>query len=334
MNTTLLGIDVGSKELVTARRGKDQAPLLKTFANTPAGRQKLVALLKESTAPGGTIRVCLEATGAYSLEVALLLAGVDGCQVMVSNPITIKSFLRARGLRAKTDRIDAIGILTFLETMEFRPWTPPKAAYLQLQATARRIYQINAEKCREENRLEALEVSGIQAKALTGDIRRSIAGFERRILALEKAAMEIIKSDPELERCFELMISIKGIAKRSAIRLLGELALLPKDMKAPQWVAQAGLDPRVRQSGSSLDGHRYISKAGNRYIRAALFMPAMVAIQKEPAATAFYSFLVEKRGKKKMIAITAVMRKLLTSLHGMLKSNTPFNPDKFRNPTT
>lgn len=178
---------------------------------------------------------------------------------------------------------------------------------------------------REDNRREALGVSGIGAKALTADIRRSIAGFERRILALEKAAMEIINTDPELLRCFDLMISIKGIAKRSAIRLLGELALLPKDMKAPQWVAQAGLDPRVRQSGSSLDGHRYI--------RAALFMPAMVAIQKEPAATAFYSLLVEKRGKKKMIAITAVMRKLLVSLHGMLKSNTPFNPDKFMNPS-
>lgn len=334
MKTTLLAIDVGSKELVTARRGQDQTPLLKTFPNTSTGRHKLVALLQQSTPPDGAIRVCLEATGAYSLEIALLLASVPGCQVMVSNPITIKSFLRARGLRAKTDRIDACGILAFLETMEFRPWTPPQAAYLQLQATARRIYQLNAEKCREENRLEALAVSGIQAKALSGDIRRSIAGFERRILALEKAAMELIARDPELHRCFELMISIKGIAKRSAIRLLGELALLPKDMKAPQWVAQAGLDPRVRQSGTSLDGHRYISKAGNRYIRAALFMPAMVAIQKEPAAAAFYSLLVEKRGKKKMIAITAVMRKLLTSLHGMLKSNTPFNPDKFRNPTT
>jgi len=331
MNTTLLGIDVGSKELVTARRGSDHSPLLKTFPNTPGGRRQLLESLRSSKDPDRAIRVCLEATGSYSLEIALLLAAVPGCEVMVSNPITIKSFLRARGLRAKTDRIDAFGILAFLETMEFRPWTPPKASHLQLQATARRIYQLNAEKCREENRLEALGVSGIQAKVLTADIRRSIAGFERRILALEKAAMDLINNESELLRCFTLMISIKGIAKRSAIRLLGELALLPKDMKAPQWVAQAGLDPRVRQSGSSLDGHRYISKAGNRYIRAALFMPAMVAIQKEPAAAAFYALLVEKRGKKKMIAITAVMRKLLVSLHGMLKTNTPFNPQKFMN---
>jgi transposase len=165
MKTTLLGIDVGSKELVTARRGSDRSPLLKTFPNTPAGRRQLLESLPSPKDPDRKIRVCLEATGSYSLEIALLLASVPGCEVMVSNPITIKSFLRARGLRAKTDRIDAAGILAFLETMEFRPWTPPKASHLQLQATARRIYQLNAEKTREENRLEALAVSGITSAA-------------------------------------------------------------------------------------------------------------------------------------------------------------------------
>ena len=114
----------------------------------------------------------------------------------------------------------------------------------------------------------------------------------------------------------------------SALRLLAELCVLPADMTPRQWVAHAGLDPRHFESGSSVRAPTRISKVGNRHLRAALFMPAMVAARYEPRVRAYYEKLIE-RGKKPLQAIVAVMRKLLHAIHGMLEHDQDFNGEKF-----
>ncbi|WP_288067502.1 IS110 family transposase, partial [Herbaspirillum sp.] len=78
-----------------------------------------------------------------------------------------------------------------------------------------------------------------------------------------------------------------GIAAASAIQLLGKLLVLPDDMSAKQWVAMAGLDPRTHQSGSSVNKKPRRSKAGNRYLRIALFMPALSAARHDPNVRAY-----------------------------------------------
>ena len=103
---------------------------------------------------------------------------------------------------------------------------------------------------------------------------------------------------------------------------------LPNDMKAKQWVAYAGLDPKPKESGSSINAPRRISKAGNRYLRNALFFPALVAIQRYPNVNAFYLKLTQA-GKRPKQAIVAVMRKLLLAIWGMFKSETSWDGNKF-----
>jgi transposase len=100
-------------------------------------------------------------------------------------------------------------------------------------------------------------------------------------------------------------------------------------MTARQWVAHAGLDPRHHQSGTSIHKPARISLAGNRYLRAALFMPALVATQHDPHIPAFYQKLVDRGKTNKMQAIVAVMRKLLHALHGMLRTDSDFVGEKF-----
>jgi transposase len=78
-----------------------------------------------------------------------------------------------------------------------------------------------------------------------------------------------------------LPTSASGIGPPSAIKLIGELMVLPADMQAAQWVAHAGLDPRPHESGTTHKPRR-ISKAGNHYLREALYMPALVAISTMP----------------------------------------------------
>jgi len=113
------------------------------------------------------------------------------------------------------------------------------------------------------------------------------------------------------------------------VQILGELVLLPDDMNAKQWVAHAGLDPRHVQSGSSLNKKPRLSKAGNANLRSALYMPALVATQRDDSIKAYYQHLINDNGLKKLQALCAVMRKLLHSIHAMFKNNVPFDASQF-----
>ena len=159
------------------------------------------------------------------------------------------------------------------------------------------------------------------------DIEVNIRHLGRRIKRLQAMAETVIRSDKELCEKFDRLISVKGIAEVSAARILAELMFLPKDMKSNQWVAYVGLDPVPVESGKTVRTRR-ISKKGNKYLRAALFMPALVAIKYSPNVKAFYEKLLG-RGKEKLQAVVAVMRKLLVAIWGMFKNEENFVQEKF-----
>jgi transposase len=159
-------------------------------------------------------------------------------------------------------------------------------------------------------------------------IEEHIQYLDGTIRELQAKALEVITASPALEAAFEHLVSVKGIAETSAVAILAELAVLPKDMSAREWVAHAGLDPRRQESGTSVKGQIRISKVGNRHLRRALYMPTLVAVQHEPRIKAFYQKLLG-RGKKPMQANVAVMRKLLHSIHGMFQNGEHFNGERF-----
>jgi len=99
-------------------------------------------------------------------------------------------------------------------------------------------------------------------------------------------------ADESLRQSCKLFVSATGIAAASAIQLLGELLVLPDDMRAKQWGAMADLDPRQHPSGSSVS-KKPLSKAGNRYLRIALYMPALSAARHDLNIRAFYRHLID-----------------------------------------
>lgn len=280
------------------------------------------------TKRGRKARVCMEATGVYHFNIAINLHRHDSIEVSVVNPKAIKNYGSATLQRAKTDIIDANVILDYLKRMPFKEWESPDQNMLELQAISRRMLQLTDSIVREKNRRHASEFKHSLSDIVENDIGVHIRHIEKRIELLQKKGLEIIESDNDLKAKFNLLMSAVGIGQTSAIKLLAELMCLPKDMQADQWVAHAGLDPRPVESGSSINKPRAISRFGNKYLRTALFMPAMVAIQKEPHVKAFYEKLVAK-GKKKMQALVAVMRKLLRAIWGMLNSNQCWDGKKF-----
>jgi len=159
-------------------------------------------------------------------------------------------------------------------------------------------------------------------------VRRSIARtlrfLQREIKQLRGEALRCIAADAQLQRRYELLRSVTGIGEVSAIQILAELLLLPPDRDVRQWVAYAGVDPREYSSGTSVRKYTRISKVGNRHLRCALYMPALVASRREPHLRGFYEHLLA-RGKKKRQALMAVARKLLHAIYGMFRSEQPYN---------
>ncbi len=320
----VLGIDVSAATLaVVIQRGKRRYPVA-IFDNDPVGHRKLI---QWATKGGKHARVGVEATGVYSLDLTLALHHHPKIEVMVINPRASRNFAGAMMKRAKTDPVDAEVILEFVLRMPFVGWSPPCEEVLQLQAITRRIYQLKKALNREENRLHADTHRQALGAIITTDIEVNIRHLERRITRLEQQGLALIASVPELEAKLQHLISAKGIAEASGLRLLAEVLVLPDDLGPEQWVAQSGLDPRPRESGTSVHRPRFISKAGNKYLRAALYMPALVAIQHQPNVKAFYEKLIAA-GKLPMQAIVAVMRKLLRCIWAMLKYGQDFEGEK------
>jgi len=320
-----VGIDVGAKEVVVAiRRGGDVLPLSR-FENNSRGHRELCRLLTKGKRRA---RVCLESTGIYSLDIALALHRTEGIEVMVANPGAVKDFGGALLKRTKTDPQDALVILEFVERMPFVTWQPPSEAALELRAIARRIAVLTQQASAEKNRLHAAEATDELGEVVRHDIELNLRHLRRRLRELLRKAVDLVRQDVDLSRKFARLVSVKGIARASAVAILGELAVLPPEMSARQWVAHAGLDPRHFESGTSVTKRSRISKIGNGRLRTVLYMPALVATRHEPNVKAFHAKLVA-RGKKPIQATVAVMRKLLHSIHGMFERDADFDGRKF-----
>lgn len=317
------GIDVGAEELILIIRKNGTPFKPQKFANTPSGHARLAEKLRKL--PG--IIVCLEATGVYHFDLSIALHDA-GVALMVVNPKASHNFAKALMKNSKTDSVDAETLAQYAERMDFVAWIRPSSEKIALRSFARRINALTKQKTAAKNHIHALTASQETPKAVLDDVELAISQLEERIDRLAQEALILIKEQPELERVFQLLTSIKGVAQTSAIALMGELLLLPPNLSHREWVKFAGLDPRVFDSGKSVHKKARISKAGNRHIRMALYMPALSAKQHDPHVKAYFQHLLDN-GKKPLQAVCAVMRKLLHAIHGMLKYDKPFDNTRF-----
>lgn len=319
------GIDVskGTLEVVVAKQNR----LLKvrTFSNSPEGHQSLLSYLKKQSVK----RICLEATGNYHLDLALTLHADEQVELMVVNPRATHHFAKAMMEQNKTDAIDARLLAQFALQMPFAAWRAPEKTVLDLRACSRWMVNLSQSITQNKNRLHAMKSTRQTPPFLLEQVETHVEQLEQQLDDILKYANTLIQASSTLQRLHELLLSVKGIADRTAIKLLGELCVLPEDMTAKQWVAHAALFPRIIQSGKTINKKPRIGKSGNRHIREALYMPALNAAYRHPNISAFYQHLIQDNGLSKLQALCAVMRKLLVCIHAMFKTNRPFDGEKF-----
>lgn len=300
-----VGIDVAKRHwdvAVDGRRGTLR------FAADEAGLAELLAWLDEQ----GPSLVCLEATGGYErrLRQALHQRGIPVCVV---NPRQVRDFARATGQLAKTDAMDAALIARFAATLSPEPNEPVSPQQERLRALHARRQQVVQSLTQEKNRL---------GTAPDAESRRSIQEaidfYDRQLRELDQRIAEMTKSDPQLRRRMNLLVSVPGVGATTAAGLLAELPELGT-LNRGQAAKLVGLAPINRDSGS-LRGKRMIG-GGRAPVRRCLYMATLVATRHNDLIRSHYQQLVA-RGKAKMTAIVACMRKLLLILNAMIKNQT------------
>jgi len=317
-----LGIDVGKPDLFCHVIAPD-GNFSERFDNTPDGIRLLLAWMCSNAAPE-LFAACLEQTGHYGRAISRALTAAKLTAVYLVNPRQIKAYGEQQLRRNKSDTADARLIAQFLQSEHSKllSWCPPGVDNEKVKELSR-----YADSITQDNASLKTKCGMVEQPAVLRSLKRRIKAQEKEIEDIRLRISKIIDGNEALRRQHELLTSVPGIGEVSCQILIAELPELDLFGDARQLAAWAGVTPRHFVSGTSGRSTTPITKIGSAYLRRALFMPAMNARVFNPLLKTFADRLKEN-GKKPKQIIIAVMRKLLHQIYGILKSGTPYNPEK------
>lgn len=293
-----------------------------TFPRTLQGTEQLIAWA-EQTAPGVALRVVMEATGRYSLELAVWLLQLrPGWSPAIIQPKLSRHFLDSLGLRNKTDRLDARGLAYYGVERTPVAYQAPEPAYAELRELVRYRRTLVEQKTAEMNQMG----EGAQTKYVLKCRTRRLDQLKSDIEKTENAMRECIQKHPTLKRDFTLLDTINGVGFLVAATLMAELGDLRRFTQGRQLAAFVGLSPRNILSGDSVHRPAHLHKGGNAHARQILFMASMATIRKNNDFRKMYDRLLLKHPDHPIIALAAIMRKMLLVARAILIAGKPYEP--------
>jgi len=259
-----------------------------------------------------------ESTGSYSSQLYRFCA-TKNIKVFMPNPKQARGFAKAISQRNKSDKIDArILAQSIIIAKESEIKVPSINHLVERFKEMIGYYRLLVKQQNQlKNHKESLLAKNAD-KYIIKTIEKQIKLLKEQQQILIDEMYQIIKDDETLAKKYDAIVSIKGIGKLTALILLHLFIRYP-NANQRQIVSLAGLDPIIRESGTSVRGKARISKAGDKIYRSALFMPAMVVIRYDEKFKAYYERL-KNSGKHTTVAQVAVMRKLLIVAHSIYKS--------------
>lgn len=309
---SVVGIDVAKAHVDVAVLGAKLNA--QRFDNEAEAHSALAAALK----PLYVALVVMEATGGYEAALACALQSA-GLPVAVVNPRQARDFAKSMGRLAKTDRIDDRMLAEFAAVLVRRDdlvsFTRPLADAQQqaLAAMVTRRRQLVTMMLSERQRLQlAIAVVRPSIEAMIEAIRKQLDDVEAQMVGHVQAHYA------ELDK---LLRSASGIGPVASATLIAELPELGK-LNRREIAALVGVAPMANDSGNS-KGRRRV-QGGRFEIRRVLYMATLTAARHNPAIKAFYDRL-KAAGKLPKVALVACMRKLLTTLNAMVKTNKPWD---------
>lgn len=300
-----IGIDIGKYNFVVCIYNHKE---IKEFENNSQG----IALFIEHYNAILTKSLCiLETTGGYELELLITLCNND-IPVHRANTRNVKSFIRSYGNSAKTDILDAkaLALYGFERQNKLELFVPKSSDDLELYQLAMRRQDLIKMLIAEKARLQGPNIIFTEAS-----VEFMIKTIAAQIELITSQISSLIEKNKILSIRKEALKSISGIGDSSANLLL---ILLPElgALNRRQIAALTGLAPRSNESGT-FRGYRRIMH-GRDNIKPILFMVAMAARRSKTEFRTFYEKLIAK-GKKKMVALTALMRKIIVIANAKMR---------------
>jgi len=322
------GIDVSQNELVVCLGSMSDTwvPDLyanKTFPNTNAGFKAFTGWVSKSTIDAVPVRYVMEATGVYHQKLAYFLNEAE-LEVTIVLPNKISNYARSLDTKTVTDKTASQAIAQFGLERKLDLWEKPQEVYNKIKHLTRERDQLVSERTMLKNQLHAELAQAYPYKKSLDRVRKRIALLDKQEKEIMAELRGIIASDPEVQKIVMILCSIPGIGMLTAATVLAETNGFELIRNKRQLTSYAGLDVKEKQSGTSIKGKPRISKKGNKYLRKALYLPALSAIRHEETFKNIFVRLVSRHGIK-MKAAVAIQRKLLELMFTLFKTKTKFD---------
>lgn len=303
-----IGLDI-SKATIDAYRLKTGEAA--QFLNSAAGLRKFRSWIGTEMPQ----LVVYEATGAYHVALERSFSGV--LPLVKVNPLQARRFAQARGKRAKTDSVDAKILAGMGAALDLAPDAP-----IQENQHALRELQVGRMALIKE-RTRLLNRQKIQTVVLLK--RHTSARLEqikRELVEIESTLLDLVTECPKRKRALDILCSIPGIGRVTAMAIIVECPEIGT-LNRKQIASLAGLAPMTQQSGQWRG--RALIQGGRKFLRDALYMPAVVSIRFNPDMSRKYKSLTQA-GKPAKVALTALMRKLLELANTLIHQDREWVP--------
>ena len=264
----------------------------------------------------------MEATGVYYQQLAYFLVE-NHCSVAVVLPNKIKNYCKSLSSKSKTDPLDAAAITRFGLERHLDLWTPPTETLKTLHSLTREYHALKSTITEIKNQSHALTSSFQPLKSTLKRKKHLIATLEKQVRQIEQELHELVDADIVLAERVPKICTAKGIGFMTVVSVLAETQCFKLVTSHKQLASYAGYDIVFNDSGLK-KGKTSISKKGNKFLRNAVFMPALAACRYNPVLKNFYQRLIAK-GKNKKLALIAVARKLLLLIYTLWKNNSSFD---------
>ena len=285
-----IGIDISKAQLDLAS-GHPDLKLPSSIPNSPEGHRKLLSLITNFP----ELKIIFEATGGYEKPLLLTLQEADIHATRI-NPAQVRSFAKAKGLLAKTDKIDAKLLVHYGEIFNPEATLPIDPELDELRDLIKYRRHL-----RDQLHREKMQLEHEHCKPVTAMIRRRIIGLQKQLETLTITITDQSKKSEALRPAIEILTTVKGVAELTAASLLAAMPELGT-LTRKQAAALAGVAPINCDSGT-MRGRRK-PYGGRSEIRQALYMAAIVSSRFEPILRDFYQRLINN-GKTKKVALTA-----------------------------
>lgn len=322
-----VGIDISKLtiDVVLLTRSGLEPGQHKTFINNYSGFDELLKWIAEKEASFNELLFCCEHTGIYALPICTYLASKQG-NLWVENALQIK---RSIGLkRGKSDKADALAIARYARVNQdqARLYQAPSSAI----STIKYLITFREQLVRHQTSLkcscsELTAFDQQQASFSIGHTNELIAIYEQKIKKTDEQLLEIILHDEQLARQFELICSVHGVGRQTALFILIHTKAFTAFSDYRKFACYCGVAPFPYDSGTSIKGRNRISHLANKKLKSLLTMCALNTIKKDNEFKRYYE-RKKTEGKPFLTILNVIKNKLISRIFAAVRRGSPYQP--------